>query len=91
MNREELESASQSLRQAAELVSNEEIEKRIYTQSRELAELAMADQEPEQDRLASQIRTLNEILRGVTDPDVISQVEQARNAIETYQEGGSRE
>lgn len=86
MVREELQEASESLRQAAEETEDEDLEERVYNQSLELAELATAERGPDQGRLDRHRHVLLEI-KDAADTPVPELVEEAMEKIRSYREG----
>lgn len=88
MVREELQAASEALRQAAEKTDNEELEERVYNQSLELAELATAERGPDQGRLDRHRHVLLEI-KEAADTGVAELVEEAMEEIRSYRQGVS--
>ncbi|MFB6137915.1 MAG: hypothetical protein ABEJ42_06190 [Halobacteriaceae archaeon] len=83
MTREQLQSASASLRTAAEAVGDEEVEKRLYDQSEQLATLATADRGPDHGRLARHMRAL-QTLEEETGGDVAEAIADALEAVTEY-------
>lgn len=88
MVREELQAASEALRQAAEATDNEELEERVYNQSLELAELATAERGPDHGRLDRHRNVLLDI-KETANADVADLVEEAMEGIRSYREGVS--
>jgi hypothetical protein len=88
MVREELQAASEALRQAAEETDDEELEERAYNQSLELAELATADRGPDHGRLDRHRHVLLEI-KEAAGSGVAELVDEAMEQIRSYREGVS--
>lgn len=88
MVREELQGASEALRQAAEETDNGDLEERVYNQSLELAELATAERGPDQGRLDRHRNVLLEIKESA-ETDVADLVDEAMDQIRSYREGVS--
>lgn len=84
MAREELQAASERLREAATATGEEAVEERLYEQSRQLAELAAADRGPDHGRLARHENALHEIADD--DERVRDDVEEALAQISAYRE-----
>lgn len=85
MTREELQAASESLREAAAAVDDPAVEERIYDQSREMAQLATADRGPDQGRLDRHTNVLRDIVDD-TDGDAREGVENALEHVTEYRE-----
>jgi cell division septum initiation protein DivIVA len=85
MTREELQTASDELRQASEAASEDLVE-RLYEQSNALATLATRDADPDQGRLDRHAHTLAE-LADAADGDVAEHIRAARAAVQSYREG----
>ncbi|MFB6146310.1 MAG: hypothetical protein ABEJ08_01315 [Halobacteriaceae archaeon] len=85
--RDELQRASESLRRAAEVTDDEDLEGRIYDQSRELATLATADEGPDHGRLARHVHTFRDLAADADDPDAERAIEEAVDAVQRYREG----
>ncbi|MFB6111093.1 MAG: hypothetical protein ABEJ35_01000 [Halobacteriaceae archaeon] len=88
MVREELRTASEILRAAAEDCADAELEERIYNQSLEFAELATADRGPDQGRLDRHRNVLRELAEAA-DPPVADRIETAADHLRSYREGVS--
>jgi hypothetical protein len=86
MAREELQAASEALRQAAELADNDGLEERVYNQSLEIAKLATADRGPDQGRLDRHRNVLSEI-EDTAAADVAELVAEAKAHLRSYREG----
>jgi hypothetical protein len=85
MAREELQAASEALREAAAAVSDVDTEERLYEQSRQFADLATADRGPDHGRLARHENVLNEVLDGLDgDGDAAERVESALAHVKEY-------
>ena len=85
MAREELQSASDELRQAAEATDGD-TQKRIYEQSNQLATLATRDEGPDHGRLDRHMNALMEIADGL-DGDARERVLAARDQVREYRTG----
>lgn len=84
MVREQLQRASDLLRQAAE-ASAGETQQRLYDQSDQLARLAAADRGPDHGRLARHMNALHELQRE-TDGEVAELVAEAREDVSAFRE-----
>ncbi|WP_129114136.1 DUF7553 family protein [Halegenticoccus tardaugens] len=82
MTREELQTASEELRQASERVDGE-MRERLYDQSNQLAELATAERGPDHGRLDRHMNVLHE-LAGELDGEAKAHVESAREHVTEY-------
>lgn len=85
MPREELQRASDALRAASESAEGEP-EERLSDQSDQIAELASAERDPDQGRLARHLNVLNE-LRGQSEGEVAERIAEAREALTDYRSG----
>jgi gas vesicle protein len=85
MVRDELRTASNELREAAEAASGE-AKDRIYEQSNQLATLATRDQDPDHGRLDRHMHALAELM-DETDGEIHDHIETAREAVRSYREG----
>lgn len=85
MVREELQAASQALRDAA-VATDGELEERLYEQSNQLAETAAREQDPDHGRLARHTNALQDILDD-TEGEARDGVERAIEHVESYREG----
>lgn len=85
MTREELQAASEALRDAAELVDDATLEERIYDQSSQMADLATADRGPDQGRLDRHMNALRDI-REDTSGDADDLVASAFEHVRAYRE-----
>ena len=83
---EELQRASELLRDAAESVEDPDVEERIYEQSRQLAEQAAADRGPDHGRLARHQNALHEIIEQSND-EAAGSVEGALDRVKEYRSG----
>lgn len=89
MPREELQQASQALREAAETVADDDIEERIYDQSNAMAELATRERGPDQGRLDRHMQKLQEIANGLEghgQGEAKASVEEAYEHLRDYRE-----
>jgi hypothetical protein len=84
MPREELQAASDELRQAAEAAAGE-VKDRIYEQSNLVATIATRDQDPDHGRLDRHMHAIGELI-DETDGDVRDHLETARETIRSYRE-----
>lgn len=84
MVHEELQEASDELRQASEKASSE-LQERLYDQSNQIANLATSERGPDQGRLDRHMNVLREILEE-TDEDVREHVEEAQAKLLSYRE-----
>ena len=85
MARDDLNAASDHLREAAIATTNEEHEQRLYDKSDQLARLATADAAPDHGRLARVTHVLDE-LAAELDADAKESVEAARERVVAYRE-----
>lgn len=85
MVREELQSASEELRRAAEAVDGD-AQERIYEQSNQLATLATRDAGPDHGRLDRHMHALKDIADGL-DGDAEERVLAARDQVREYRTG----
>ena len=85
MAREELQSASDELRAASESASGE-LQRRLYDQSNQLANLATGDRGPDHGRLDRHMNILRDLAEE-SDDDVGARVESALNYVREYREG----
>ena len=85
MSREKLREASDTLREAMELVDDEGVQERLYDQSDQLAWLATRDQEPDHGRLAKHMNALHE-LAGDLDGEAAELVTAARESVSAFRE-----
>lgn len=83
MTREELQSASDSLREASEAADDPDLQSRLYDHSNQLARLATADHGPDHGRLARHLNALEEMKAEAGD-DVTAAIDDAREAITEY-------
>ena len=86
MSREQLQEASNILREAAEATDDEALVERMHNQSNQLAKLAEADQGPDHGRLARHMNALAEI-REAADGAAQELVGDAREAVAEYRSG----
>ncbi|MGM0592198.1 MAG: DUF7553 family protein [Halobacteriota archaeon] len=84
MTREQLQSASDEARQAAELADGD-VQQRLYDQSDQLATLASADRDPDHGRLDRHMNILAEIA-GHVDDEVAERVTAARDSVSAFRE-----
>ncbi|WP_101298117.1 DUF7553 family protein [Halegenticoccus soli] len=82
MTREELQKASDELRQASERVDGE-VQERLYDQSNQLAKLASAERGPDHGRLDRHMNVLHE-LAGELDGEAKDRVQAAREHVKEY-------
>ncbi|MFC6827093.1 DUF7553 family protein [Halopelagius fulvigenes] len=87
MAHEELQTASDELRAAAEAASGD-LQSRLYDQSNQLADLAAAERGPDHGRLARHMNALTEIAEE-TDGEVKERVESAYDHVKEYRSGVS--
>lgn len=85
MTREELETASEELRGAAENIADDDVRERTEAQAEELEELSTADSDPDHGRLARHLHILGEI-REATNGDARDGVERAIDRVTKYRE-----
>ncbi|WP_135821945.1 DUF7553 family protein [Halostella litorea] len=83
MVREELQRASDRLREASEAADEDEVRDRLYDQSDEFARLATADRGPDHGRLARHENILAEIRKNANDA-VGEHIDAAKDAITEY-------
>jgi hypothetical protein len=86
MANDELQRASDLLREAAEAVADADLEERIYEQSRQLAEQAAAERGPDHGRLARHQNALHEVI-DATEGEVADLVERALDSVKEYRSG----
>jgi hypothetical protein len=86
MAREELQRASEALRDAAEAADDPDVEERIYDYSDRLAGLATADRGPDHGRLARIENAFHEIL-DETSGDAHEHVADALDHVQEYRSG----
>lgn len=86
MASEELQRASELLRDAAEAVDDPAVEERIYDQSRQLADAAAADRGPDHGKLARHQNALHEIIEDSND-EAAELVEEALDHVKEYRSG----
>lgn len=82
MARTELQTASDELRQASELVDGD-AEERLYEQSNQLAQLATRDVAPDHGRLDRHMNALSELSEQV-EGEAKEHVDAARNSVKEY-------
>jgi len=85
MPREQLQAASEALRNASEQTTDSALQKRLHEQSDQFARLATADRGPDHGRLARHLNVLSEI-RESLDGDAAALVDDAEEAITAYRE-----
>ncbi|WP_435119568.1 DUF7553 family protein [Halolamina sp. C58] len=85
MTRDQLRTASDELRAAAERATDAELAERLVEQAEQFDRLATADRGPDQGRLARHLRALSEV-RESLDGDAASHVDDAEEAITAYRE-----
>jgi hypothetical protein len=85
MAREQLREASDTLREASELVDAEETQERLYEQSDQLAWLATRDREPDHGRLAKHMNALYELANEL-DGEAADLVTEARESVAAFRE-----
>ncbi|KAB1192865.1 MULTISPECIES: DUF7553 family protein [Haloferax] len=85
MTREELQTASQLLKEAAEATDGD-VQARLYEQSDQLAKLADREQGPDHGRLARHMTVLHELAESL-DGDVAETVREARQQVLEYRKG----
>ena len=85
MAREELQAASDELRQAAEEIDGE-LRERVYQQSNQLAKLATRDRGPDHGRLDRHMNALSEIADEL-DGESRAVVRSAREHVKEYRKG----
>lgn len=83
MTREELQRASDSLREASEAAESDELQRRLYDHSNQLAELASADRGPDHGRLDRHLNALSEMAADA-GADASAAIDDAREAITEY-------
>jgi hypothetical protein len=86
MTREDLQTASDLLREASEAASEDLVE-RLYDQSNQLAHLATRDGSPDQGRLDRHAHTLAELAEDTDDEEVADLIRRARTAVQSFREG----
>jgi hypothetical protein len=85
MAREELQAASEALREAAAAAPDVDTEERLYEQSRQFADLATADRGPDHGRLARHENVLKEALDELEgEGEATEKVESALDHITEY-------
>ncbi|NHX37016.1 MULTISPECIES: DUF7553 family protein [Halolamina] len=85
MPREQLQTASEELRQASAAASDAEAQRRLYDLSDQFATLASADSGPDHGRLARHLNALTELREGAGE-DVTTHIDAAEEAITAYRE-----
>lgn len=85
MPREELRTASDALRRAAEAAGDPDHQRRLYDLSDDLADLATADRGPDHGRLARLTNAI-ESVRDDAGGAVDDPIAEAREAIDAYRE-----
>jgi hypothetical protein len=85
MARDQLQTASEELRQASESATDADAQRRLHEQSDQFAQLATADRGPDHGRLARHLRILSEI-RESLDGDAATHVDDAVESITAYRE-----
>jgi len=85
MPREQLQTASEKLRKAAESATDSDLQERLHEQSDQFARLATADRGPDQGRLARHLNALSEI-REAADAETARHVDDAEEAVVAYRE-----
>lgn len=85
MSDEKLQAASDALRQAAVDVDDAALEERIYDHSRQLANLAAGERQPDQGRIGRHVDALREI-RDDVDGEVLGHVDQAIDFLQSFRE-----
>jgi N-acetylglucosamine kinase-like BadF-type ATPase len=85
MAREGLKAASDTLREAMELIDDEMVQERLYDQSDQLARLATREKGPDHGRLASHMNALHE-LAAELDGEAAELVTEARASVSAYRE-----
>ena len=85
MVREELQRASDTLREAMELADDERIQERLYDQSDQLARLATRETGPDHGRLAKHMNALYELANEL-DGEAAELVTDARDSVSAYRE-----
>lgn len=83
MPRDELQAASEALREAAAAVDDEETEERVRRQSEEMADLATADRGPDQGRLDRHTNVLRDVVEN-TDGEARERIEAALEHVTEY-------
>jgi len=86
MASEELQRASELLRDAAEAADDPEIEERIYDQSDQLADAAAADRGPDHGQLARHENAFREIIDAANE-EAAELVEAALGHVKEYRSG----
>lgn len=85
MTRDRLQTASETLRKAAESATDSDLQERLHEQADQFERLATADRGPDQGRLARHLNALSDI-RESLDGDAASYVDDAEAAITAYRE-----
>ncbi|GAB7014427.1 DUF7553 family protein [Halolamina salina] len=85
MTRDQLQTASDELRAAAERATDPELQERLAEQADQFDQLATADRGPDQGRLARHLNALSDI-RESLDGDAVAHVDDAEEAITAYRE-----
>lgn len=85
MTREQLKTASETLRAASEDVTDEAARQRLTNQADQLAKLADADRGPDHGRLARHEHALGEI-KALLGPEHEGQVDEALDQMRAYRE-----
>lgn len=85
MTREQLQAASEALRNASEQTTDSDLQQRLHEQSDQFARLATAERGPDHGRLARHLNVLSEISESL-DGDAASLVDDAEEAITAYRE-----
>ena len=83
MSKEELQRASDELRQASEAVADEELQARLYDHSNQLATLAAGDRTPDHGRLDRHLNALGE-MREQAGEDAAEHIDAARDAVTEF-------
>jgi len=86
MTREELQDASEALRDAASEATDGDAEERLYEQSKQLADLAAAEHGPDHGRLARHENALHDLI-DATEGSTKAKVESALESVQAYREG----
>ena len=85
MEREELVSASEELKQVSGRVDDGEVRERLENQSEQLRKLAAADNGPDHGRLDRHMHALSD-LQGQVDDDLAERIDHARESVRAYRE-----
>ncbi|WP_410766103.1 hypothetical protein [Haloferax sp. DFSO60] len=85
MTREELQTASKLLKDAAEQTTGD-VQERLYEQSDQIAALATRDQGPDHGRLDRHMNVLHDLANEL-DGDVSEKVAEARSQLFEYRKG----